>query len=66
MVCAPPCADFKFQCTAHLLHFYSDLLTRVVHSRSPKHPITMALDRLTVQLFNAEDATVRCVCEGTD
>lgn len=43
----------------HLLACYQDMLGAVVVSRDPAHPLTTALDRLTVQLFNSEEVTVK-------
>ena len=52
---------FKYDCTAQLIEYYGWLLQRVVDSGDPKHPLTVALDRMTVQLFNTEEVSIRCV-----
>lgn len=55
-------AQFKFECTVHLLDQYDDLLGCIMDAPGPgKHPLTTALDRLTVQLFNCEEVTLRWV-----
>ena len=55
--------EFKFECTTHLLEYYGGMLAHIVHSNTPRHPLITSLDRLTVQLFNSEEVTTRCVVE---
>ncbi|MEW5302971.1 MAG: hypothetical protein WDW36_005706 [Sanguina aurantia] len=57
-------AQFKFECTVQLLDQYDGLLGCIMDAPGPgKHPLTTALDRLTVQLFNCEEVTLRLVAE---
>ena len=42
------------------MDFYAWMLQRIVDSGDPRHPLSVTLDRLTVQLFNTEDVTIRC------
>ena len=56
---------FKYDCTAQLIEYYGWLLQRVVDSGDPKHPVTVALDRMTVQLFNTEEVSIRCEVLGS-
>lgn len=55
---------FKYECTRCLMRQYTWLLQRVVESGDTKHPLVVALDRMTVQLFNTEEVTLRCVLCG--
>ena len=49
----------RYDCTAQLVDFYAWMLQRIVDSGDPRHPLSVTLDRLTVQLFNTEDVTIR-------
>lgn len=52
---------FKYECTRCLMRQYTWLLQRIGESGDTKHPSMVALDRMTVQLFNTEEVTLRCV-----
>eukprot|EP00798_Chlamydomonas_sp_ICE-L_P013274 gene13274-19116_t len=54
-------ADFKYECTAQLLDFYGGLMSHIVAIGNPHHPLTSSFDRLTVQLFNFEEVTVKLI-----
>eukprot|EP00798_Chlamydomonas_sp_ICE-L_P032473 gene32473-17795_t len=47
--------------TEKLLDFYGGLMSHILANGNPHHPLTSSFDRLTVQLFNFEEVTVKLI-----